>query len=162
MKQSCNFPLQPEEGGTFVPLSSTHLLLWGGAFAGGRFSRKHRAVDGDVHLDGRWLLRVPSGFWPIPTQFLSESAAAAGIGMINSVGNLGGFVGPMIMGSLVTRTQSFAAGMLYLVGSLFSFLCTEVSRQSGARKRCTRIFTWLQTSASLPEDLLKKSSDPFR
>ena len=59
------------------------------------------------------------GFWPIPTQFLSESAAAAGIGMINSVGNLGGFVGPMIMGYLVTRTRSFAAGMLYLGGSLF-------------------------------------------
>ena len=39
--------------------------------------------------------------------------------MINSVGNLGGFVGPMIMGYLVTRTKSFAAGMLYLVGSLF-------------------------------------------
>ncbi|HXM23314.1 MAG TPA: MFS transporter [Terriglobales bacterium] len=59
------------------------------------------------------------GFWPIPTQFLSESAAAACIGLINSVGNLGGFVGPMMMGYLVTRTKSFAAGMLYLVGSLF-------------------------------------------
>jgi MFS transporter, ACS family, tartrate transporter len=59
------------------------------------------------------------GFWPIPTQFLSESAAAACIGLINSVGNLGGFVGPMVMGYLVTRTKSFAPGMLYLVGSLF-------------------------------------------
>ena len=58
-------------------------------------------------------------FWPIPTQFLSESAAAASFGLINSVGNLGGFVGPMMMGLLVTRTHSFAAGMLYLVGSLF-------------------------------------------
>jgi sugar phosphate permease len=58
-------------------------------------------------------------FWPIPTQFLSESAAAASFGLINSVGNLGGFVGPMMMGYLVTRTHSFAAGMLYLVGSLF-------------------------------------------
>jgi MFS transporter, ACS family, tartrate transporter len=58
-------------------------------------------------------------FWPIPTRFLSESAAAACIGLINSVGNLGGFVGPMMMGYLVTRTKSFAAGMLYLAGSLF-------------------------------------------
>src|ERR1700687_3746969 len=41
-------------------------------------------------------------FWPIPTKFLSESAAAACIGLINSVGNLGGFVGPMMMGYLVT------------------------------------------------------------
>jgi sugar phosphate permease len=58
-------------------------------------------------------------FWPIPTKFLSESAAAACIGLINSVGNLGGFVGPMMMGYLVSRTKSFAAGMLYLAGSLF-------------------------------------------
>src|ERR1700687_3476573 len=70
-------------------------------------------------LMGAGYFAFHPGFWPIPTKFLSESAAAAGIGMINSVGNLGGFVGPMIMGYLVTRTRSFAAGMLYLVGSLF-------------------------------------------
>jgi ACS family tartrate transporter-like MFS transporter len=67
---------------------------------------------------------------------LSESAAAAGIGMINSVGNLGGFVGPMIMGYLVTRTKSFAAGMLYLVGSLLLssvlMLLVKAGRESAA------------------------------
>jgi nitrate/nitrite transporter NarK len=57
-------------------------------------------------------------FWAVPTLFLSESAAAASIGLINSVGNLGGFVGPMVMGYLTTRTHSFAAGLWYLVGSL--------------------------------------------
>jgi ACS family tartrate transporter-like MFS transporter len=70
-------------------------------------------------LMGAGYFAFHPGFWPIPTQFLSESAAAACIGLINSVGNLGGFVGPMTMGYLVTRTKSFAAGMLYLVGSLF-------------------------------------------
>jgi ACS family tartrate transporter-like MFS transporter len=58
-------------------------------------------------------------FWAVPTEFLSESAAAASIGLINSVGNLGGFVGPLIMGYLVTRTRSFTAGLGYLVGSFF-------------------------------------------
>lgn len=57
-------------------------------------------------------------FWAVPTAFLSESAAAASIGLINSVGNLGGFFGPMMMGYLVNRTRSFHAGLLYLVGSL--------------------------------------------
>jgi nitrate/nitrite transporter NarK len=57
-------------------------------------------------------------FWAVPSAFLSESAAAASIGLINSVGNLGGFFGPMMMGYLVNRTQSFRAGLLYLVGSL--------------------------------------------
>jgi ACS family tartrate transporter-like MFS transporter len=58
------------------------------------------------------------GFWAVPTAFLSESAAAASIGLINSLGNLGGFVGPLMMGYLVQRTRSFNAGLLYLVGNL--------------------------------------------
>ncbi len=58
-------------------------------------------------------------FWAVPTLFLSESAGAASIGLINSVGNLGGFVGPMVMGYLAHRTHSFSAGLLYLVASLF-------------------------------------------
>jgi MFS family permease len=59
-------------------------------------------------------------FWTVPTLFLSESAAAASIGLINSVGNLGGFVGPMVIGYLVSRTHSFSWGLLYLVVSLFA------------------------------------------
>jgi ACS family tartrate transporter-like MFS transporter len=58
-------------------------------------------------------------FWAVPTEFLSESAAAASIGLINSVGNLGGFLGPLIMGYLVSRTRSFTAGLWYLVASFF-------------------------------------------
>lgn len=59
-------------------------------------------------------------FWTVPTLFLSESAAAASIGFINSVGNLGGFVGPMVIGYLIHRTHSFFWGLLYLVASLFA------------------------------------------
>jgi nitrate/nitrite transporter NarK len=58
-------------------------------------------------------------FWAVPTEFLSESAAAASIGLINSVGNLGGFFGPLSMGYLVSRTHSFNVGLWYLVGSFF-------------------------------------------
>jgi MFS transporter, ACS family, tartrate transporter len=57
-------------------------------------------------------------FWAVPTAFLTESAAAASIGLINSLGNLGGFVGPLMMGYLVHRTHSFHSGLLYLVGNL--------------------------------------------
>ena len=59
-------------------------------------------------------------FWAVPTLFLTESAAAASIGLINAVGNLGGFVGPMVMGYLVNKTHSFSAGLLYLVASLIA------------------------------------------
>jgi len=59
-------------------------------------------------------------FWAVPTLFLSESAAAASIGLINSVGNLGGFAGPFVIGYLANRTHSFAPGLWYLVISLFA------------------------------------------
>ena len=58
-------------------------------------------------------------FWAVPTRFLSKSAAAASIGLINSVGNLGGFVGPFVIGTLAARSHSFKPGLLYLVVSLF-------------------------------------------
>ena len=53
---------------------------------------------------------MPS-FWALPTAILSESAAAASIGFINSVGNLGGFTGPFAIGYLSTLTHSFAPGL---------------------------------------------------
>jgi len=51
------------------------------------------------------------GFWPLPTAFLTESAAAASIGLINLVGNMGGFVGPYILGYVRTATNSFNIGL---------------------------------------------------
>jgi D-galactonate transporter len=71
-------------------------------------------------------------FWAVPTLFLSESAAAASIGLINAVGNLGGFVGPMVIGYLASRTHSFSPGLLYLVASLFvsGLLMLAVGRQA--------------------------------
>jgi ACS family tartrate transporter-like MFS transporter len=55
--------------------------------------------------------------WSMPTMFLSGSAAAAGIATINSIGNLGGFVGPAMIGWIKGMTGSFVGG-LYFVGGL--------------------------------------------
>jgi sugar phosphate permease len=68
-------------------------------------------------LIGAALYGYLPSFWSLPTQFLTASSAAAAIGLINSVGNLGGFVGPYLMGYVNTTTNSFAVGMLYLSGS---------------------------------------------
>ena len=54
------------------------------------------------------------GFWSLPTSFLSGTAAAAAVGMINSIGNLGGYVGPHVVGYLSMLTQSFFGGVIYL------------------------------------------------
>jgi sugar phosphate permease len=60
-------------------------------------------------------------WWSYPTTFLSGAAAAGAIGFINSCGNVGGFVGPYLMGFLKDRTQSYASGWfilaLFLVAS---------------------------------------------
>jgi len=56
---------------------------------------------------------LPS-FWSLPTKFLTGSVAAGCIGLINSVGNLGGFLGPYVVGYVSTKTGSFFGGILYL------------------------------------------------
>ncbi|WGS19804.1 MULTISPECIES: MFS transporter [unclassified Bradyrhizobium] len=56
--------------------------------------------------------------WSMPTMFLSGSAAAAGIATINSIGNLGGFVGPAMIGWIKERTGSFDGGLYFVAGLL--------------------------------------------
>jgi MFS transporter, ACS family, tartrate transporter len=58
---------------------------------------------------------LPS-FWPLPTAMLTGSAAAGGIALINSIGNLGGFVGPYLVGLVKDLTGSFSGG-LYLLAA---------------------------------------------
>jgi D-galactonate transporter len=53
-------------------------------------------------------------YWSLPTAFLSGRAAAGGIAWINSLGNLGGFVGPYVIAILHDTTGSFTGGLLAL------------------------------------------------
>ncbi|MFM2176249.1 MAG: hypothetical protein RL015_347 [Verrucomicrobiota bacterium] len=57
-------------------------------------------------------------FWSLPNLFLTEAAAAGSIGLINSVGNLGGYLGPSLLGKVETLTGSYAGGLYYLSASL--------------------------------------------
>jgi MFS family permease len=56
-------------------------------------------------------------FWALATSFLGGIGAAAGIALVNSVGNVGGFVGPNIVGYVREATRDFAAG-LAIVGAI--------------------------------------------
>jgi sugar phosphate permease len=51
-------------------------------------------------------------FWTIPTRFLTGVAAAGGLAFINTIGTLGGFAGPYLMGELRQLTGSFESGLL--------------------------------------------------
>lgn len=59
-------------------------------------------------------------FWATVSGFLSGTAAAGGIALINSVGNLGGFAGPYIVGMVKQATHSFAGGMLVMATSVLA------------------------------------------
>jgi nitrate/nitrite transporter NarK len=57
-------------------------------------------------------------FWSLPTALLGGTAAAAGIALINSVGNLAGFVAPYLVGAIRDATSSTASGMVLIAVSL--------------------------------------------
>lgn len=60
--------------------------------------------------------RLPA-FWALPASLLGGATAAASIGAINCIGNLGGFVGPYLLGALSTATGSYSTGIWYLSGA---------------------------------------------
>jgi ACS family tartrate transporter-like MFS transporter len=57
-------------------------------------------------------------FWTLPTSFLRGTAAAGGIALVNSVGNVGGFIGPILVGWIRDATGGFTAGLLTLAAVL--------------------------------------------
>jgi nitrate/nitrite transporter NarK len=79
-------------------------------------------IDGSVgkmiafSIAGFGIFAVLPVFWTLPTAFLSGSAAAAGIAIINSIGNLAGFAGPYVMGKIRDQTGSFTVGLLAITG----------------------------------------------
>lgn len=93
-------------------------LLAALGFAGGAFFSSPALVIVSLGLAaiGTYVAIVP--FWALPPAFLGGTAAAGGIALINSIGNLGGFAGPYIVGWIKETTQSYSAGMLALAGAL--------------------------------------------
>lgn len=59
-------------------------------------------------------------FWALPGRFLSGSAAAGGIALINTIGSLGGFVGPFAVGWIKDQTGSYSYGMMFLAALLLA------------------------------------------
>ncbi len=63
------------------------------------------------------IITASSNFWAIPTMYLSGAAASAGIAMINSLGNLGGQVGPYLIGEIHDLTGSMTPALLAMAAS---------------------------------------------
>ncbi|MFO1071937.1 MAG: hypothetical protein U1E17_04390 [Geminicoccaceae bacterium] len=83
-------------------------------------------------------------FWSLPTAFLAGTGAAAGIAIINSIGNLAGFVGPYLVGYLKDQTGSTAIGMHLLAGALVI--------GAAAVRRCRHGWSTAEASPPRPEE----------
>ncbi len=75
--------------------------------------------------------------WTIPSTFLTGTAAAAGIALINSIGNLGGFAGPFVVGWIKDATGNFIYGLIFLgvnvvIGSLLAYYISHKADQEKA------------------------------
>lgn len=72
-------------------------------------------------------------FWALPGRFLAGSASAGGIALINTIGALGGFVGPSLVGFVKGATGSFKGGLMLLAFLLFaSAIATLLLRRAAA------------------------------
>jgi ACS family tartrate transporter-like MFS transporter len=73
-------------------------------------------------------------FWPMPSVFLTGGAAAVGMALINSIGNVGGQIGPWIVGQVKDITQSFEMALYFLAASalLSAVIAFFTRRATGA------------------------------
>jgi ACS family tartrate transporter-like MFS transporter len=71
-------------------------------------------------LAGAGVKAYLPAFWAMPSMFLTATAAAGSIGLINSVGNLGGMLGPSAVGSVEKYTGSFVVGIYFLACAMFA------------------------------------------
>ena len=114
---------------TALSLLAVSLGLLLSAAAGGRVA----LAVAMFCVAGAGLYSYLPGFWALPTAFLTESAAAVAVGLINSVGNLGGFVGSYAVGYLTEATGSFYAGVIYLSCSALASACLILCVRHSAR-----------------------------
>lgn len=88
------------------------------------------------------ILSFQATYWAIPSGFLTGRAAAAGLALIVSIGNLGGFVGPYMIGYLRESTKSFSIPLYVLSGILLAgaavmWLLGDPARDDAAPKEAT-------------------------
>jgi ACS family tartrate transporter-like MFS transporter len=74
-------------------------------------------------------------FWALPTAFLREEAAAGGIALINSMGAVGGFVGPYAIGEIKQRTGEFGPGLMFLAACMVAAAVIVLALRAAQRRR---------------------------
>jgi MFS transporter, ACS family, tartrate transporter len=85
-----------------------------------------------------------AAFWPMPSIFLTGTAAAGAIALINATGNLGGYFGPFIVGWIKDSTKSFEAGLYFLAAcsltaAIITFFAARAAGDPAATARANAI-----------------------
>ncbi len=75
-------------------------------------------------LAGFGLYAGQAVLWTLPGRFLSGATAATGIAVINSIGNIGGYIGPAAIGAIKQHTGKVTDGLYFLAAALLSVLIT--------------------------------------
>ncbi|GFO81365.1 MAG: MFS transporter [Methyloceanibacter sp.] len=94
------------------------LLLAAGAFAWSAYSGPLLPTMVALTIATLGFYAAFGPFWAMPTALLTGAGAAAGIALVNSMGNAAGFAGPYIVGILKEATGSFSAALLFLAAAL--------------------------------------------
>jgi len=107
-----------------LPLAAAAAALMGAGLTNNPFASVALI---SVALAGLYAFKSP--FWALPTLFLSRSTASISIAVINSIGNLGGFVGPYAIGLIKGTGRSATAGLAFLSALLaVAFVMTILMR----------------------------------
>jgi ACS family tartrate transporter-like MFS transporter len=93
-------------------------FIGGAGFIGSAFLLSPVPAMAALTIAAMGDLSTRGPFWALPSRFLSGSALAAGIALINTFGSLGGFVGPTMVGYVRDATGGFAGGLLFLAALL--------------------------------------------
>jgi MFS family permease len=95
------------------------------------------------------LFSCTAVFWTLPGRFFAGASAAAGIALINSVGNLGGYLGPFVVGALKQATGELSSGLYFLTGVLlFGLVLTFI------------VYRVLERRHALPTEAFAASARP--
>ena len=74
-------------------------------------------------------------FWAVPADLLGGTAAASGFALINSIGNLGGFTGPFLVGFVRDRTGTFSASLFVLAAFVLVAALISASLPAQEKRR---------------------------
>ena len=108
-----------------------------GIAATGWFSHSYWAVVA-ISVAAAGIYGSRPSFWPMPSLFLTGASAAAGMAFINSIGNVGGYVGPMIVGWIKDSTKSFEMALYFLAAcAVLSTILAIVAKRATAPQEST-------------------------